>query len=318
MTISLSTPPTPATLAGDDGATPDEDRAALTDVEHVGQKGDIVDVADGYARNFLVPRGLALRATVGRAEAGRRHAPQPRRPRPARPGGGPGHRRPARTRRSGSRPGPAKAAGCSDRSPRPTSPRRCRPSSGSRSTAGTSRSTSRSRSSVSPRWPSGCTATSPRRCTSRSSRASGHRARPAAGPESLSTLRPQPPPVPECARPYLWTTCVRPAAVARSVSQVSGTIPSVVEIRPASPQVSHTVVPLSTHRPNVRHSRAAPPTVPPGCDSRLRRRGSTPWSSRSTTPDDDRPMVGAAAPTGVRRRGSLRTISRPRSRSSAR
>ena len=35
------------------------------DVEHVGQKGDIVDVADGYARNFLVPRGLALRASAG-------------------------------------------------------------------------------------------------------------------------------------------------------------------------------------------------------------------------------------------------------------
>ena len=35
------------------------------DVEHVGEKGEIVDVADGYARNFLVPRGLALRATAG-------------------------------------------------------------------------------------------------------------------------------------------------------------------------------------------------------------------------------------------------------------
>ena len=35
------------------------------DVDHVGQKGDIVDVADGYARNFLVPRGLALKATAG-------------------------------------------------------------------------------------------------------------------------------------------------------------------------------------------------------------------------------------------------------------
>jgi large subunit ribosomal protein L9 len=35
------------------------------DVEHVGMKGDIVDVADGYARNFLVPRGLALRASKG-------------------------------------------------------------------------------------------------------------------------------------------------------------------------------------------------------------------------------------------------------------
>ena len=35
------------------------------DVEHVGEKGEIVEVADGYARNYLVPRGLALRATAG-------------------------------------------------------------------------------------------------------------------------------------------------------------------------------------------------------------------------------------------------------------
>src|SRR2546423_15466918 len=35
------------------------------DVDNLGNKGDIVDVADGYARNFLVPRGLALRATSG-------------------------------------------------------------------------------------------------------------------------------------------------------------------------------------------------------------------------------------------------------------
>ena len=27
------------------------------DVENVGHKGDLVEVADGYARNFLVPRG---------------------------------------------------------------------------------------------------------------------------------------------------------------------------------------------------------------------------------------------------------------------
>ena len=46
------------------------------DVEHVGMKGDVVDVADGYARNFLVPRGLALRASAGaqkQAEAMRRN-----------------------------------------------------------------------------------------------------------------------------------------------------------------------------------------------------------------------------------------------------
>ncbi len=31
----------------------------------VGKRGDIVDVADGYARNFLVPKGQAMPATPG-------------------------------------------------------------------------------------------------------------------------------------------------------------------------------------------------------------------------------------------------------------
>jgi large subunit ribosomal protein L9 len=35
------------------------------DVEHLGLKGDVLEVADGYARNFLVPRGLAIRASKG-------------------------------------------------------------------------------------------------------------------------------------------------------------------------------------------------------------------------------------------------------------
>lgn len=35
------------------------------DLDQVGKKGDIVDVADGYARNFLVPKGLAFQATPG-------------------------------------------------------------------------------------------------------------------------------------------------------------------------------------------------------------------------------------------------------------
>ena len=30
------------------------------DVESLGKKGDLVDVADGYARNYLLPRGLAM------------------------------------------------------------------------------------------------------------------------------------------------------------------------------------------------------------------------------------------------------------------
>ena len=32
-------------------------------VEHVGNRGDLVKVADGYARNYLLPRKLALPAT---------------------------------------------------------------------------------------------------------------------------------------------------------------------------------------------------------------------------------------------------------------
>jgi ribosomal protein L9 len=46
------------------------------DVDKLGQKGDVVDVADGYARNFLVPRGLAIKAESGvvrQAEAMRRN-----------------------------------------------------------------------------------------------------------------------------------------------------------------------------------------------------------------------------------------------------
>ena len=35
------------------------------DVEKLGRKGDVVTVADGYARNYLVPKGLALMATKG-------------------------------------------------------------------------------------------------------------------------------------------------------------------------------------------------------------------------------------------------------------
>lgn len=36
-----------------------------TDIEKLGRKGDVVTVADGYGRNFLVPKGLALMASKG-------------------------------------------------------------------------------------------------------------------------------------------------------------------------------------------------------------------------------------------------------------
>ena len=35
------------------------------DVENVGRKGDLIEVTDGFARNYLVPRGLAMKATKG-------------------------------------------------------------------------------------------------------------------------------------------------------------------------------------------------------------------------------------------------------------
>lgn len=37
----------------------------LRDVEQLGQAGDVKRVADGYARNFLLPRNLAVVATPG-------------------------------------------------------------------------------------------------------------------------------------------------------------------------------------------------------------------------------------------------------------
>jgi large subunit ribosomal protein L9 len=38
----------------------------LSDVEHVGLRGDVVSVARGYARNYLLPRRLAQEATAAR------------------------------------------------------------------------------------------------------------------------------------------------------------------------------------------------------------------------------------------------------------
>jgi large subunit ribosomal protein L9 len=38
----------------------------LQDVDNLGLRGDVVSVADGYARNFLVPRRLAERATAAK------------------------------------------------------------------------------------------------------------------------------------------------------------------------------------------------------------------------------------------------------------
>ena len=44
----------------------------LEDVEKLGQRGDAVDVAPGYLRNYLIPRKLAQPATAGALEEAQR------------------------------------------------------------------------------------------------------------------------------------------------------------------------------------------------------------------------------------------------------
>jgi len=44
----------------------------IKDVESVGQAGDVKDVADGYGRNYLIPRRLAIVAGKGAEAEARR------------------------------------------------------------------------------------------------------------------------------------------------------------------------------------------------------------------------------------------------------
>ena len=39
-----------------------------SDVTDLGKRGDVVDVADGFARNYLLPRSFAIKATEGALE----------------------------------------------------------------------------------------------------------------------------------------------------------------------------------------------------------------------------------------------------------
>ena len=54
------------------------------DVKGQGKKGQMVEVSDGYARNFLLPRKLAVSATADNINrhARPRRPPRRRRPRP--------------------------------------------------------------------------------------------------------------------------------------------------------------------------------------------------------------------------------------------
>ena len=44
----------------------------MKDVENIGRAGDVKDVADGYGRNFLLPRKLAVAAGKGAEDEARR------------------------------------------------------------------------------------------------------------------------------------------------------------------------------------------------------------------------------------------------------
>lgn len=45
----------------------------IQDVPNVGQVGDVKSVADGYARNYLIPRGMAKPATPGELKQAQQH-----------------------------------------------------------------------------------------------------------------------------------------------------------------------------------------------------------------------------------------------------
>ncbi len=120
------------------------------DVEHLGRKGDLLEVTDGYARNYLVPRGMAIKATKGavaQAEAMRRN----RAARDARDREGAD----AAAAQLGARPlrvlaRAGRAASSSAPSPTRISPRPRTNSSGSTSTGAPSSSPSRSGTSARP------------------------------------------------------------------------------------------------------------------------------------------------------------------------
>ena len=42
------------------------------DVDKLGRRGDVVKVAEGYGRNFLLPRGLAMAVSETTSSAARR------------------------------------------------------------------------------------------------------------------------------------------------------------------------------------------------------------------------------------------------------
>ena len=127
------------------------------DVDGVGRRGDIVKVAGGFARNFLLPEGRAILASSRRRGPSGPDAQGPRSCARPRTGAPPKARRrssPGRSFRSP--PGPAAADGSSAPSVRPTWSRRSAPPRVWKSTASTFcwPSTSRKWAPTTSRWSS--------------------------------------------------------------------------------------------------------------------------------------------------------------------
>ena len=64
----------------------------MTDVPALGHRGETRDVANGYARNFLLPRKLAVPATPANLKNVEHLKRQRAQGGPSRAGGGEGHR----------------------------------------------------------------------------------------------------------------------------------------------------------------------------------------------------------------------------------
>ncbi len=115
------------------------------EVSGLGAPGDVVDVAAGYGRNYLIPRGFAMGWTRG-AE---KQIDLIKRARAAREIRGVEDAKAVQAQlracRCGCGAGQAPAAGCSARSARPTSPRPCARPAAPSSTGAGSRSATRSR-----------------------------------------------------------------------------------------------------------------------------------------------------------------------------
>jgi ribosomal protein L9 len=76
------------------------------DVQHLGKAGEVVKVKDGYARNFLLPKGLAYPATEANKKKITYEAARAR-PHRGRVGGRSARDRRAHLRGEGRRGGPA-------------------------------------------------------------------------------------------------------------------------------------------------------------------------------------------------------------------